>query len=407
MRAACSIHRICLSLALTLAPPAALSQAGPPGLKAAVDAAWQRSPQGRTLEARRDEALAGREAAQSWIAGSPAIGLSQRSDRWTDRDGVRETDISLSAPVWLPGQKSARLALAKTGSDDLEAQIASARLAIAGEVRERLWAVAGARETLVEVKDHLQHLEGLAGEVNSRVRAGDLARTDGLLSRQEVLAAQASVAAAQARLHEAQARYTALTGQAEIPAPEPEPVVTPHGPHPRLVAARSALDRAQAAYRLVAATRSDPPTVGVSMRREQEGHAGGSSGSSRSVGIALQIPLGTNARNRPLETAALTQIETAAAEAAQAETVLQGEVGLARTQLALAEQALEAANARAALMHEHTQLTEKAFRLGERGLAELLRSDALTHEADVAVHQQHIAVGLARARLNQALGVLP
>ena len=371
MRAACLFHRICLSLALTLALPAALSQAGTPGLKAAVDAAWQRSPQGRTLEARRDEAIAGRDAAQSWIAGSPGIGLSQRSDRWTDRDGVRETDISLSAPVWLPGQKSARLALAKTGSDDLDAQIANARLAIAGEVRERLWAVAGAREALVEVKDHLQHLEGLAAEVNSRVRAGDLARTDGLLSRQEVLAAQASVAAAQARLHDTQARYTALTGQPDIPAPEPEPVVTPQGPHPRLVAARSALDRAQAAYRLVTATRSDPPTVGVSMRREQEGHAGGS---SRSVGIALQIPLGTNARNRPLETAALTQIETALAEAAQAEAVLQGEVGLARSQLALAEQALETANTRAAVMHEHTQLTEKAFRLGERGLAELLRS---------------------------------
>ena len=404
MRAAYLIPCICLSLALTLAPPAALSQAGPPGLKAAVDAAWQRSPQGRTLEARRDEAVAGREAAKSWIAGSPAIGLSQRSDRWTDRDGVRETDISLSAPVWLPEQKSARLALAKTGSDDLDAQIANARLAIAGEVRERLWAVAGAREALVEVTDHLQHLEGLAREVDSRVRAGDLARSDGLLSRQEVLAAQASVAAAQARLHEAQARYTALTGQADIPAPEPEPVVTPHGPHPRLVAARSALDRAQAAYRLVTATRSDPPTVGVSMRREQEGHAGGS---SRSVGIALQIPLGTNARNRPLETAALTQVETALAEAAQAEAVLQGEVGLARSQLALAGQALEAADTRAAVMHEHTQLIEKAFRLGERGLAELLRSEALTHEADVAVHQQQIAVGLARARLNQALGVLP
>lgn len=58
-------------------------------------------------------------------------------------------------------------------------------------------------------------------------------------------------------------------------------------------------------------------------------------------------------------------------------------------------------------MHEHTQLIEKAFRLGERGLAELLRSEVLSHEADVAVNQQQIAVGLARARLNQAFGVIP
>jgi cobalt-zinc-cadmium efflux system outer membrane protein len=413
MRAGYLIHRICLLSAFVLMSPMAHSQAGPPGLKAAVDAAWQRSPQARTLEAGRDESDAGREAAQSWIAGSPSVGLSQRSDRWTNRNGVRETDISLSAPFWLPGQKSARQALARTSADDLEARIASARLAIAGDVRERLWAVAAAREALTEVQDHQQHLEGLLEEVSTRVRAGDLARSDELLARQEVMAAQGTVAAAQAKLQEARTRFTALTGLPEIPAPEPETLAAQAGPHPRLLAARTSLDRAQAAHKAVTATRSDPPTVGVSLRREQESFGGGTSGTSgnsgnsHSVGIAIQIPLGTNARNRPLETAALTQIQTAAAESAEAEAVLQGEVELARRQLATAEQAVGTAEARAAVMHEHTRLIEKAFRLGERGLAELLRSEALSHEADVAVHQQHIAVGLARARLNQAFGVIP
>jgi outer membrane protein, heavy metal efflux system len=272
-------------------------------------------------------------------------------------------------------------------------------------VRERLWAVAAAREALTEVQDHLHHLEGLAGEVMKRVRAGDLARTDGMLAQQEVLAAQGAVTSAQARLQEARTRYTALTGQSEIPMPEPEPIAAGQDrPHPRLLAARSSLERAQAAHKVVMATRSDPPTVGVSMRRERDDFAGGS---SRSVGVAIQIPLGTNARNRPLETAALTHIETTAAEAALAEAVLRGDAELARQQLATAEQAREAAIARAAVMHEHTRLIDKAFRLGERGLAELLRSEALSHEADVAVHQQQIAVGLARARLNQALGITP
>ena len=405
MRACYLISRISILSVMVLAPPLALSQAGLPGLKAAVDAAWQRSPHGRTLDARRNETLAGHEAAQSWIAGSPSVGLSQRSDRWTEQNGVRETDVSLSAPIWLPGQKSARQALAQTNSSELEAQIASARLAIAGEVRERLWAVAAALETLTEVQDHHHHLEGLAEEVMRRVKAGDLARSDGMLARQEALAAQGAIAMAQAKLQEAQARYTALTGQPQIPAPEPEPLsAAQNGPHPRSVAARSAVDRAQAAHKVVMATRSDPPTVGMSMRREQDTFAGGS---NRSVGIAIQIPFGTHARNRPLETAALTQIQTAEAEAAQAEAVLRGDAELARKQLATAEQARETAVVRAAVMREHTQLIEKAFRLGERGLADLLRSEALSHEAQVAVRQQQVAVGLAHARLNQAFGVLP
>lgn len=405
MRAHYLIHRIYFLTALAFIAPAALSQAIAPDLKTAVDAAWQRSPQGRTLEARRDEMVAGREAAQTWIAGSPSIGLSQRSDRWTDQNGVSETEVSLSAPMWLPGQRSSREALAQTGSKALEAHIANARLALAGEVRERLWAVAAAREALAEAQDHQHHLEGFAEEVMRRVKAGDLAKTDGLLARQEVLAAKAAVSAAQAKVQEELTRYRTLTGQSEIPVPQPEPVgKTPQELHPRILATQAALESAQASLDVVNRTRSDPPTIGVSMRRERDRPA---NPTSHSVNIGVQIPIGTATRNRPLETAARTNIETATAEVVQAEATVHANVELAQQQLSTAEQALAAASTRAALMREHTQLIEKAFRLGERGLAELLRSQALSHEAEIGERQQRVAVGLARARLNQALGIMP
>lgn len=405
MRAHYWIYRSSLFSALALVAPMAFSQAGSPGLKAAVDAAWQRSPQARTLEARRDEALAGYEAAQSWIAGSPTVGLAQRSDRWTDHNGVRETEVSVAAPIWLPGQKAARASLAQSGSDDLEAQIANARLALAGEVRERLWAVAAAREVLSEAEDHRHHLGAIAEEVLRRVKAGDLARTDGMLAQQEVLAAQGAVATAQVKLQEALGRYRILTGQADIPALDAEPIAaTMAEPHPRIAAARTAVQRSQASLQVVNSTRSEPPTVGISMRREQDNFA---SPASRSVGIAVQIPFGTAARNRPLETAARTQIETVTAEAAQADATLKADIELARQQLDAAKQILEAAASRASLTRQHTELIEKAFKAGERGLADLLRSQVLSHEADVAERQQKVAVGLAHARLNQALGILP
>lgn len=405
MRARYWIYRSCLFSAMALAAPMAFSQAEYSGLKAALDAAWQRSPQARTLEARRDEALAGREAAQSWIAGSPTIGLAQRSDRWTDQNGVRETEVSIAAPIWLPSQKAARASLAQSSSDELEAQITNTRLALAGEVRERLWAVAAAREALSEAEDHQHHLEAIAEEVLRRVKAGDLARTDGMLAQQEVLAAQGAVATAQVKLQEALGRYRILTGQADIPALDAEPIATAMAePHPRITAAHTALQRSQASLQVVNSTRSEPPTVGISIQRERDNFA---SPSSRSVGIAVQIPFGTAARNRPLETAARTQIETAIAEAAQADAMLKADIELARQQLDAARQALEAASSRASLTRQHTELIEKAFKAGERGLADLLRSQALSHEADVAERQQKVAVGLAHARLNQALGILP
>ena len=398
-------HRICTFATLALMWPIAFSQSGSHGLKMAVDAAWHRSPQSRTLEARRNEVRAGKDAAQTWIAGSPILGLSQRSDRWTDGTGVLENEVSLSAPIWLPGQKTARQALAQSGAADLEAQIAYARLALAGEVRERVWAVAAAREALAEAQDHQAHLAAIADEVMQRVKAGDLARTDGMLARQEVLAAQGAIAAAQARTNEALARYSTLTGQSALVNPEPEVIAeSMREPHPRRLAARTALTHAQSALNVVNRTRSAPPTVGMSVRRERDS---ATSGHSNSVGIAVQIPFGTNARNRPLETAALTQIETATAEAAQIDAELHAAVDLARQQLSAAQLALETASARAVVTREHTTLISKAFRLGERGLADLLRSQALSHEAEAAESQQKVAVGLAHARLNQALGITP
>lgn len=405
MRAHYVLHRLIVITGIALIPIAGWSQPNTNGLKSAFEAAWQRSPQARTLEAQRNEVQAGQEAAQSWIAGAPAVGVGQRSDRWTDRNGIRDTEISLSAPIWLAGQKSARETLAQSSSEDLEARIAWERLNLAGEVRERLWAVAASREALWEAQDHLHHLEELTAEVMRRVKAGDLARADGLLAQQEMLSAKGLVAAAQAREREALARYTVLTGQSDIPEPEPEPIAsgTPES-HPRVQASQTALSKAHASLNAVTAIRSDPPTVGLLMRQERDAY---DAASSKSVGISVQIPIGTRSRNRPLETAAYTQIAAATAETRRAETSLQTEIELARQQLAAAQSALESAKERATLTREHTQLIEKAFRLGERGLAEVLRSQALSHEAEVAERQQRVSVGLAHARLNQALGVIP
>lgn len=374
-------------------------------LQQAVESAWQRAPAARTLEARQDEVIAARDNARSWLAASPTLGLSQRTDKGASERGGRESEISVASPIWLPGQKRAREALAARSSEELAAQIGATRLAVAGLVRNRMWEAAAAEVRLQEKQDHLHHLEGFLDEVQRRVKAGDLARSDGLLALQEVLAARIDVANARTAAAEALARYRVTTGLPRLPPLEPEPLQdTAVRSNPRLAAAQAAEGRARAALRLAAATRAAPPTLAVSVRREDERDL---RAPVDSIGVALQIPLGSAARNRPVETQAHTAIATAAAEAAEAQAGADAEVEIAKERLANARAALEVADARASALHEHTALFEKAFRAGERGLAELLRSRALTHEADVAVAQQKVALGLAHAQLNQALGILP
>jgi outer membrane protein, heavy metal efflux system len=390
---------------LTTAEP--LAPAAGPTLSALVDRAWQRSVAAKTLDARQDEASAGRAVAQSWLAGAPTLGLSERSGRWTGDRAQHETEISVAAPVLLPGQQAARQQLAARSTDEVEAQLLRARLEVAGAVRTRLWEAAAARELLAEKEGHLHHLEDLRDEVCRRVAAGDLARSDGLLADQEVLAAKGDISQAKSRLREAMARFELLTGVAELPSLEPEPA--PSAPpavadHARLRAAEASEQRARAAVGLASASVQGAPTVALSMRRERDS---ATANADRSIGIAVHIPLGGKVRNRPAETLAATQLATAAAELSEARASIAIEQSQARSQLDYAREALQTATASAGLMHEHTALFEKAFKQGERGLAELLRSRTLSHEADVAVRQQRVALGMAHAQLNQVLGILP
>ncbi len=399
--------RLHLLFAVAVAALPGLAAAAPEGatLASAVDGAWLRSVPARTLEARQGEVDAAGATARSWVAAAPTLGLAQRSDRWTDQRDRRESEMSLSASVWLPGQRAAREKLAARGSEELAAQLRQARLAVAGEVRNRAWEAAAAEEVLIEKRDHLQHLLELAEEVQRRVKAGDLARSDGLMAQQEALGARIDMTQAATKASEALTRFRVLTGLRELPRLEPEPIVEVAEPfNARLGAARASERRAEAALRLAEATRSAPPTVGLSYRHEQQGAL---PAPERSIGVALQIPLGSAARNRPVEALAQTQIATAAAEAAQALAGIDADVAHALEQLSNVREALEAAVARAAALREHAALIDKAFRVGERGLAEMLRARILSHEAGMAVRQQRVALGLAHAQLNQVRGILP
>lgn len=375
-----------------------------PTLRTAVEGAWRRSPLVQTQDARLDESAAARELAGSWIAASPTLGMSQRSDRWNDGRGERETEVSLAATIWMPGQKSAREAHAISSSTEASALAAQARLSIAGQVRISLWEAALAHELLSERRDHVKHLEELAADVQRRVDAGELARSDGLLATQELLAARNDVSLAEIQFGEARARFRVLTGYAELPKLDPEPLPSETRSNIRLQAAQASLQRAKAGLELATASRNPPPTIAVLARQDRVANVGES---YRSVGIALQVPLGSRKRNRPAETLAATQFANASAEAAQAEADVAAQQDLARQQLAISTESLEVATRRAEAMREHTRLIDTAFREGERGLVELLRSRALSHEADIAVRQQRVRLGQAHSRLNQALGILP
>ncbi len=403
---------VCREMALVAGLLVGLSLAVRPGaaapadsglLAGAVEAAWRRSVDAASARGRDVLAAAQADASRSWWAAPPALEASRRVPRGNDAGARTESEVALSWPVLMPGQRVARMGAADIDGRLARASHIAARWKVAGEVREAAWAVVAREGERSLAKRDAEVLRELALDVDRRVAAGELARADALAARAESLAADTIAAEASQRLDAALANWASLTGGAALPR-EVEPVLEPASVHPEVERARLAAERARHQGELVRLSRSEPPELTVRYRRET---APGNPLADNSVGLGVRIPLGTDDRNRPREAEALAALASALAEQAQVERHIAREIEISRQAVALTERALAVDIDRAALLSERASLVEKSFRAGQGSLPELLRASLASRQAQAASEARHAALGLARARLNQAYGHTP
>ncbi len=408
---------------LSGAPVRAQPAASPPGpqaarpsapdgqsvtLRSALDAAWQRAVAARESDGQRRRAEADRAVAASLWAAPPTLELSHRNDRLHGSAGRRETEVAVAVPLWLPGQRTARAGAAEAAAAQAQAAEQVARLRLAGELRESAWQVAALLAEATEVDTQAHALKQLAEDVERRVRAGDLARADALAAQAEHLAASALQADVHQRLQAARARWSLLTGLTAAPDLTATAAVdsTPHAAtaHPEMQFAIQSTDLAQKRVELMHRSRRDAPELAVGLRQDVPGRSEASQGS---LVVGLRLPFGTDDRNRPLEAAALAELDVARTHEQRLRERLDSDIAAAREAQRSAEAQLEAETTRARLLRERATLIDKSFRAGDTPLPDLLRAMAAAAQADSAAARQTAALGLARARLQQALGRLP
>ncbi|MBP6901155.1 MAG: TolC family protein [Burkholderiaceae bacterium] len=375
-------------------------------LQAALESAWQRAVAARESEGQRRRVDAERAAAASLWAAPPSLALSHRDDRLHGSAGRRETDVGVSVPLWLPGQRAARAGTVEAAAAQAGAAEGLARLRLAGELREAAWQLAAAQAEAAQADAQARLLAQLAEDVDRRVQAGDLARADALAARSEQLAATSLRAELHQRLQAAHGRWVQLTGLTALP--DLGASVAAHAangmPHPELQLASQSTELARQRVALMRHSRRDPPELSVGLRQDVAGRAQASQGS---LAIGLRLPLGTDDRNRPLEAAALAELDVAQTHEQRLRERLDSEAGIARMAWQSAQAQLDAETARRRLLRERSDLIDRSFRAGETPLPDLLRALAAAAQADSAVARQTAALGLAIARHQQALGLLP
>jgi len=388
-----------LSLALAQTTHAA-------SLRALLDRAWANNPQAQTLEARRGESAAQGVAADSLLPGAPALVLSHRSDQLQQNNGQRESYVGLALPLWLPGQRDARQSQAQTDQSALEAGIKAQRLKLAGELREAVWQVKRAQAQSSIDAERTQTARILAEDVAKRVQAGELAKTDLNLAQNEWRGAQAAQLQNRIALLQAQQAYATLTGVAELPEDGAENAQAQalQDSHPLLEQARLNVASAQAQVRVTGESQREHPELELGTFRER-GNANESY--NNSIELKLRIPLATAARNQPPQAAAQTALTSAQSEYARTRLMLEYQLQQAQQALLNADQLLDLARQQRNAAQENLGLIQKAFTLGEADLFVLLRARSAAFDAEQNFQQQEIAQGLARARFNQAQGVLP
>ena len=409
---------VCLgSLVLSLPGLSAATPSTASGLANALEQAWRLHPQAASLDARDTEANAAREVAARLTPEPGSVRIGSLNDRLSRNLGRQEWEVELTTPLWLPGQKAARVAEAASRIDEAVAKRAAMRLELAGELREAWWALAIARNAKTLVLQRQDTARALATNVRRLFDAGEVSRIDANLAQNEVHIAEAELIETDVSLLQAEQVLRTLTG---VPAPTDltaekavegstmQPLVggvtIVTESHPLLVVAAATSRSARAKVKVAVESRRAAPELALRVVRERSDFA---EPYANNVGITLKIPFSSAAQVRRETSSALAEANQADAEFVRAQTRVQLDVVRAKRTLQATERQLAMAAERQALSAENLLLTERAFSLGESDLATLLRIRAAAYDAEAFFSRQRVARAAAQSRLNQSLGVLP
>lgn len=376
-------------------------------LGAILQSAFERNPRQPMLKAGITNVEARDKHASAMLPAAPAVNFNHQSDIIGSGRNLREWGAAVEIPVWLPGQKAAREAVAREARSGLDAGRTGLLLETAGRLRDAYWDVAMNNNAVDLATRRAQTAHALEQDVERRQQAGELAKTDVMLARNETLQAQAAQLRAEAELRHAEHRYWMLTGLKQIPANAEEPLareVQADDSHPLLAPSARRIALAQEERNLTQVERRENPQLMLNARHERGAF---DDAYDSSVGVAVRIPLDAEVRSAPLLARAEMELAQAMTEHEQRRLELLTAMHEAEHNLEVTRQEMILVDEQNRLAQDNLRLARKAFSLGETDLVHLLRVQTSAFEAERALRTRQIQLQWDIARYNQAAGVLP
>jgi outer membrane protein TolC len=382
-------------------------QRSPPTLQEVVESAYSRHPQLQAFDAQSEEASALESRAGSLIAGNPSLEASYKTDQIGSGEGFREWEAGIVMPLWKPGQRDAARQTALSASQVLSHSQRALRLAISGEVRERMWEAALMQNNLELAKKEWDTAAALERGIERRVELGELAKTDLLLARDATLTKRAAYAKAKMEFEKARLSYASFTGIQSLPRRRGEPrsaLNTLTDDHPQLAEVVAQLNRVKA--ELIAIRRTGGGNLELFLGGNGE-RADADEDFNNRLGLSLSLPIGLSSHNKPVFTAAKRTLAESKTDYENLLRRLRLELLQATEELKFAQAELELAREQNQLNLENLRMAKVAFEAGETDLVGLLRVQGLAFSAERRERELHIIRQRAIARYNQAVGETP
>ena len=364
-------------------------------------------PKQYELDALKNKAKAQYLHANGIFPTAPAATLRHQNDSVGSNRGEREWETEFEMPVWLSGQRAARLSLAKDVESSVGASRQSLMLQLAGALREAVWDIRMSQENESVYESRLKVAQKLEQDVAARYRAGELAKTDLMLAQNETLQSESAYVRAQAEVKHAKHRYISLTGMHEIPVNLDETNYKLDGlsdKHPLLQEANSRIEIAKDEREVVGVERREPPQFILSARSQRGPN---DNFYNDGIGFKVRIPFASESRNAPLLASAESNVAGAMTEVGKLKLAMETALHEAEHNLLVTKKEFELTTKQNQITQENVQLARKAFKLGETDLVSLLRTESLAFEVERALAVKKIQLQWDIARYNQAVGVLP
>jgi outer membrane protein TolC len=358
-------------------------------------------------EQRQSVADARLDMGDAWLGDAPSIGGSWRDYDWNNNSDLYEAEVYLLMPLWRLGERKATRAMAANDARLAPLQSLARQLESAAEVRSAYWRVLDSQTRYELLQQVLQTSERYAEQVQLRLDAGDVARTEFLQSQQQVLDFRGQLLDAKSQVIDSTRRWRFITGLNAIPAKGREQLAAIDAidqQHPMLQLALAEVELTRSELEVSRNSGSLRPSVSLNLKRENIDDL---APPLDSVGIGVNIPLGRGKAH--LVDVSQTEQRLLEAEV-QLQTLhrqLQEDLHEIRHQAHVNEANLADSTALLEIAEQVYQSQELANQQGETSVIEVLRAA----QALAEVHQRHSLLTLTRDALvsqqNQVLGVLP